>query len=125
MKTHKLKLMLIMVLSGISTLNYCSELMDVDSDALEYKAPAFQLLRFRYYNRIKTGEINSTMRYSELDGYLKGLLNIPIDAKLRVNLAEDGSRFIDLWEHPDHKVSLSDLDDFGNCGLVQIYSVKF
>ena len=123
MEIRKIKLMFIVLFGGVSMLSYTSDPMEMDAIPA---VPVHELYRvaFRGIGRSKHLDVYEGMKYSELDGYIKGLFDIPVDARLRIIISDDQSRFIDLWEHPDKELTHDDLAYMMVATIINVRFVK-
>lgn len=108
MEMRKIKLMFVMLLGGVGAFTYTSDPMEIDVELpikIFFRATWEKSLR---RNEVNVGEITPGMSYGELDSYLKGLFELPLDAKLKIETREFDEignykqrGYIKLWEHPD------------------------
>lgn len=122
MEISKIKLMLVILFGGAGVFVYTSDPMEVD------KKPHVHTYVVGFTDALTKKrdflDVYNGMKYAELDGYLKGKLDIPIETRLKVALNVDAISHINLSEHPDRRLTGEELYKLLNTPRVMVFRLE-
>lgn len=100
MDRHKIRLICVMLFSGMSILINASSTTE---DEVRMESPLFNRVALQNNAAFRSG-----MSYQELDQYLRDSLEFKADLPLYIEIGED---IIKPWENPHHRLTTEDIEN--------------